>query len=78
MLDIGFPELLLAAIVALLVVGPERLPELMRVAGTSAARLRGLMHSLQAEIEQEQMCKEIEESVDGDAAQSSTGDADKR
>ena len=33
MFDIGFPELLIVALVLLLVVGPERLPEVLRTVG---------------------------------------------
>lgn len=66
MLDIGFPELLLAAIVALLVIGPERLPEVMRAAGRIGARLRGLLHTLQAEIDREKIQREITDADRGD------------
>ena len=40
MFDIGFSELVVIAIVALLVVGPRELPQLLRHAGRMVAKLR--------------------------------------
>lgn len=40
MRNVGFPELVLLAVVALLVFGPERLPELARNAGRALAKFR--------------------------------------
>ena len=40
MLEIGFPELILIAIVGLLVIGPERLPETLRTLGLWMGRMR--------------------------------------
>ena len=40
MFDIGFPELLIVALVLLLVVGPERLPEVLRTVGRVAGSAR--------------------------------------
>ena len=53
MFDIGFPELLLVALVALLVLGPNRLPEAMRTLGLMFGRLRRTYMSARAEIERE-------------------------
>ena len=53
MFDIGFPELLLVALVALLVLGPNRLPEAMRTMGLMFGRLRRTYMSARAEIERE-------------------------
>ena len=53
MLDIGGLELLLIAIVGLLVVGPERLPEVLRSFGLWIGRLRRAFHAAKTEIEQE-------------------------
>ena len=53
MFDIGFPELLLVALVALLVLGPNRLPEAMRTMGLILGRLRRTYMSARAEIERE-------------------------
>lgn len=53
MFDIGFAELLILSLVALLVLGPERLPEALRTLGRWIVRIRRTVGSLQAELEQE-------------------------
>ena len=53
MFDIGFPELLVVALIALLVLGPDRLPEAMRTLGLMFGRLRRTYLSARAEIERE-------------------------
>lgn len=53
MFDIGFTELLLVGIVALLVLGPERLPEAIRSTSRLLHRLRASFNSLQRELERE-------------------------
>jgi sec-independent protein translocase protein TatB len=47
MLNVGFGEILLIAALALVVVGPERLPKLLRTAGQYYARLRRSAQELQ-------------------------------
>ena len=59
MFDIGFWELALIAVVALLVVGPERLPKLARTAGLWLGRARRLVGSVKADIEQELRADEL-------------------
>ena len=51
MFDIGFTELLLVGIVALLVLGPERLPEAIRSTSRLLHRLRASFNSLQRELD---------------------------
>ncbi len=53
MFDIGFPELLILALIALIVLGPDRLPEAMRTLGLMFGRLRRSYLSARAEIERE-------------------------
>jgi sec-independent protein translocase protein TatB len=53
MFDIGFPELILVAIVGLLVIGPERLPEALRTLGLWLGRMRRSFVAVKAEIEKE-------------------------
>ncbi|MGH8580877.1 MAG: Sec-independent protein translocase protein TatB [Gammaproteobacteria bacterium] len=53
MFDIGFWELMLVGVVALLVLGPDRLPEAARTAGLWVSRARRAVGSLRAEIERE-------------------------
>ena len=53
MFDIGYGELLLIAIVALLVLGPDKLPGALRTAGLWISRLRRSFDRMRSEIEQE-------------------------
>ena len=50
MFDVGFSELLVIAVVALLVLGPERLPKAARFAGLWVRRARAQWHSVKAEL----------------------------
>lgn len=47
MLDIGWSELLLVGVLALLVVGPKELPRLMRTVGHWLSKARGLAREFQ-------------------------------
>lgn len=53
MFDIGFSELLLFGIIALIVLGPEKLPKAARTAGQWYAKVRRTVSTLQSEIEAE-------------------------
>ena len=53
MFDMGFFELLLIAIVSLLVIGPERLPETVRSVGLWIGRLKRSLSETRTEIERQ-------------------------
>ena len=53
MFDIGFSELLLIALVALLVMGPERLPETVRSIALWIGRLKQMLANARKDLEQE-------------------------
>ncbi len=53
MFDIGFAEFVVLCVIALLVVGPERLPRLMRTLGLWVGRARAAYSSLRDEVERE-------------------------
>ena len=53
MFDIGFSELILVGIVALLVIGPERLPETVRTAAMWLNRIRRGFNDIKQEVQQE-------------------------
>jgi sec-independent protein translocase protein TatB len=61
MFDVGFWELTLIALVALLVIGPERLPKVARTAGMWIGRGRRLISSVKADIEREIKAEELKE-----------------
>jgi sec-independent protein translocase protein TatB len=53
MFDVGASELLVIAITALLVVGPDRLPRVARTAGLYLGRARRAVYQLRLEVERE-------------------------
>ena len=59
MFDVGFPELLVVSIVTLLILGPERLPEVLRTLGRWIGTARRSFTSLKNEIEREIGADEI-------------------
>ena len=59
MFDIGFAELLLVGLVALIVFGPERLPGAARTAGLWIGRLKRSFSAIKAEVEREIGADEI-------------------
>jgi len=63
MFDIGFSELVLIAVVALVVLGPERLPRAARFAGLWVRRARAQWYSVKAEFEREVAAEELKRSV---------------
>jgi sec-independent protein translocase protein TatB len=61
MFDIGALELVLVAVVALLVVGPERLPRLARTAGLWIGRARRALSTVKDEIDREMKAEELKQ-----------------
>jgi sec-independent protein translocase protein TatB len=59
MFDIGFTELLLIAIVALIVIGPERLPKVARTAGHLFGRMQRYVNDVKADISREMNLDEL-------------------
>ncbi len=59
MFDIGFWELVLIGVVALLVIGPERLPAVARTLGVWIGRGRRLLHQVKADVAQEMKAEEL-------------------
>jgi len=60
MFDLGFAEMVVIAIVALLVIGPERLPTVARKAGVYFARLRRFVTNIKADVEREFRTDELQ------------------
>lgn len=67
MFDIGFTELLLITVVALVVLGPERLPRVARVAGMWLGRARRTLTSVKQEIDRELRAEELQSVLDKQA-----------
>jgi len=59
--NIGFPELIVIFVVALLVFGPKRLPELGRSLGRGLSEFRRASSELRSSIEREIQAAEIEQ-----------------
>ena len=53
MFDIGFSEIVVCAIVALIVIGPERMPETVRTVGLWIGRLKRSLRETRVEIERQ-------------------------
>ena len=59
MFDFGFSELLLIAVVALIVVGPERLPKVARTAGHLLGRLQRYVGDVKSDIQREMQLEDL-------------------
>src|SRR3954470_6894772 len=59
--DIGWPELMLIGVVALVVIGPKDLPRALRVAGYWVRKARTLSREFQSSVEQMVREAELEE-----------------
>jgi sec-independent protein translocase protein TatB len=69
MFDVGFSELLIIAVVALLVLGPERLPKAARFAGLWVRRARAQWYSVKAELERELAAEDMKKQFGDPLAQ---------
>lgn len=63
MLDMGIWEILLIGVIALIVVGPERLPRLARTAGLWLGKARTMVAALRYEVERELKVEELKRSI---------------
>jgi len=63
MFDIGFAELLIVAVVALVVLGPDKLPTAVRTVGLWMGRIKRTVSSIQTEISEELRVEELKRST---------------
>ena len=63
MFEIGFWELALIGVVAMIVVGPERLPGLARTAGLWLGKARRMLADVKAEVDRELQLEELKQSL---------------
>jgi twin arginine-targeting protein translocase TatB len=65
MFDIGFSELVVIGVVALVVIGPERLPKVARTAGHMLGRFQRYAASVKADISREMELDELRKAGEG-------------
>jgi len=63
MFDIGFWELTIIGVVALLVIGPERLPRVARTTGLWLGRARRFVSGVKADIDREIAADELKKAL---------------
>ena len=59
MFDVGFSELVLIAVVAMIVIGPERLPKVARTAGALLGRMQRYVNNVKSEVEREMQFEDL-------------------
>ncbi len=69
MFDIAFSELVVIGLVALIVIGPERLPRVARTAGHLLGRLQRYVGDVKADINREMQIEELKKVQDDIVAQ---------
>ncbi|MCX7179206.1 MAG: Sec-independent protein translocase protein TatB [Proteobacteria bacterium] len=61
MFDVGFSELVVIALVALIVIGPERLPKVARTVGILLGRLQRYVNDVKSDINREIQLDELKQ-----------------
>lgn len=64
MFDIGFGELFLCFVIALIVLGPERLPKVARSVGRWTGQAKTYMRNLSSELERETQAADLKKKLD--------------
>lgn len=59
MFDVGFSEIIVIAVVALIVIGPERLPKVARTLGHLFGRMQRYVNDVKADISREMQLEEL-------------------
>ncbi|RCS29617.1 twin-arginine translocase subunit TatB [Rhodanobacter denitrificans] len=76
MIEISFGKLVLLALIALIVLGPEKLPGAARTAGALLRRMRSGWDDVRAEVERELQVEEIKRAAREAAAQAEAAQAE--
>ena len=76
MIEISFGKLVLLALIALIVLGPEKLPGAARTAGALLRRVRNGWDSVRAEVERELEVEEIKRAAREAAARAESAQAE--
>ena len=64
MFDVGFQEITLIGVIALIVVGPERLPKMARTLGLWMGKIRFYVNQVKSDIDREVRAQELKEMLD--------------
>jgi len=64
MFDVGFSELLVCFVIALVVLGPEKLPRLARTLGRWSGQAKVYMRNLTSELDRESRLMELKKQVE--------------
>lgn len=67
MFDVGFWEMAMVGVVALLVIGPKDLPRVARIAGMWVGRARRTLASVKGEIDRELKAQELKDILEKQA-----------
>lgn len=78
MFDVGFLEILLIAVIALLVLGPERLPHAARLTGAFISKIRRTVTEVKIELEKEVEYQELQQRVQELTAKSSVDSIERK
>lgn len=70
MFDVGFGELVVIGLVALIVVGPERLPTVARTAGLWIGKARHMLAAVKEDIDRELKAAELKQMLEQQAKSS--------
>lgn len=68
MLNIGFTELLIFAIIALLVLGPDKLPEAIRFVFKWYSKIKRTLNNIQNDLDRELRLSELREQMENELA----------
>jgi sec-independent protein translocase protein TatB len=74
MFDIGFPELMMVSIVALLVIGPDKLPQTIRTMVLWIGRFKSSLANIRADIENEIGADEIRQQLHNESVMKDLGE----
>jgi len=77
MFDVGFWEIILVLIIALLVAGPERLPGIVRSVGLWTGRAKAMARNLREEFERE-VARTTEDSDSASASEQAQNGQERR
>ena len=61
MFDVAFSELIVIAIIALVIIGPEKLPKVARTVGAITGRLQRYVSTIKTDIEREMQMEDLHE-----------------